>query len=124
MAARRVLVIDDHPVNRTLAMVLLRDAGWVVDEAPGGAEGLAKLAAGQFDSVLLDISMPGMSGEEVCQRIRADEKLKSLFVVAYTAHALESERQHILSAGFDGLLTKPISRASLFDALKFPENRQ
>jgi two-component system chemotaxis response regulator CheY len=121
MSVRRVLVVDDHPVNRTLVCVLLRDAGWHVEEAVDGHAGLAKLAAGTFDTVLLDISMPDISGDEVCRRIRADGKLKTLRVIAYTAHALDNERDKILSAGFDGLLTKPISKASLFAALQLPE---
>jgi two-component system, chemotaxis family, chemotaxis protein CheY len=117
MTGRRVLIVDDHPINRRLPEVILRDAGWLTDEAENGEQALAKLAAGSFEVVLLDISMPGMSGEEVCRRIRADERLKHLRVIAYTAHAIEESRPSLMQAGFDWLLIKPISRQSLLEAL-------
>jgi CheY-like chemotaxis protein len=53
----------------------------------------------------------------VCRRIRADVRFKTLRVIAYTAHAMEEARASILAAGFDGLLTKPISKLTLFEAL-------
>ena len=113
-----VLVVDDHPINRRLAIMLLRGAGYEIDEAEDGTQALAKLSADAFDIVLLDVSMPGLSGNEVCARIRADEKLRSLRVIAYTAHAFEEERNQILAAGFDGLVTKPISKDRLLAAIE------
>ena len=113
MDLQRILVVDDHPVNRKLAVMLLRGAGYEIDEAACGEEALAKLAAGRFNAVLLDVSMPGLSGSEVCARIRADDRLKNLRVVAYTAHAFEDECSQILAAGFDELVTKPVSKARL-----------
>jgi|LNFM01.1.fsa_nt_gb two-component system, chemotaxis family, chemotaxis protein CheY len=120
MTDRHVLIVDDHPINRRLPEVILRDAGWLTDEAENGEQALAKLAAGSFEVVLLDISMPGMSGEEVCRRIRADEHLKHLRVIAYTAHAIEESRPALVQAGFDWLLIKPISRQSLLEAIDPP----
>lgn len=119
----RVLVVDDHPVNRLLVGVLLREAGYEVAEAENGMQALDKLRQQAYDIVLLDISMPDMSGDEVCRRIRADAGLRGLKVIAYTAHALDGERDQILASGFDGLLTKPISRASLHAALGIPEKK-
>lgn len=117
MSGKAVLVVDDHPVNRLLVSVMLREAGYEVGEAENGRQALDKLRAQPWDIVLLDISMPDMSGDEVCRRVRADDTLKGLRVIAYTAHAMSSEQDQILAAGFDGLLTKPISRASLHAAL-------
>lgn len=117
MISRTVLVVDDHPVNRMLACVLLRDAGRTYAEAADGQEALKKLAEGDFGTVLLDISMPGMSGYEVCEKIRADARLKKIRVIAYTAHALDSERAKIMAAGFDAVLTKPINRQALLNVL-------
>lgn len=105
---QRILVVDDNDVNRLLAVMSLGNASRTVDEAPGGAEALALLARHRYDCVLLDISMPEMSGYEVCGRIRADAALAGLRVVAYTAHALDSEHRKILESGFDGVLTKPV----------------
>lgn len=117
MSNRRVLIVDDHPVNRQLPAMLLRGTDWACDSAASGEEALAKLNAAPYDVVLLDISMPDLSGDEVCRRIRADARFSKLRVIAYTAHAMEEARNSILAAGFDSLLTKPISKQTLFDAL-------
>lgn len=117
MTSRRVLIVDDHPVNRQLPGMLLRGTDWQCDTASSGEEALAKLNTTNYDVVLLDISMPDLSGDEVCRRIRADVRFKTLRVIAYTAHAMEEARASILAAGFDGLLTKPISKLTLFEAL-------
>jgi CheY-like chemotaxis protein len=114
---RKVLVVDDNAVNRKLAVALLKRRGMYVEEADGGSVALEMLKKGQFDSVLLDISMPVMDGTEVCQIIRSTPDLAVLRVVAYTAHAMESERQNIMAAGFDDLLVKPISGQDLLRVL-------
>lgn len=115
---RRTLVVDDNAINRKLAVALLKRRGWETEEADNGVAALKRLAeSAPFDSVLLDISMPEMDGEEVCRRIRASAEWAGLRVVAYTAHAMESERQRIMSAGFDSILIKPISAQDLLRAL-------
>ena len=114
---RQVLIVDDNAVNRKLAVALLKRRGMAVAEAEGGAVALEMLKKGQFDTVLLDISMPVMDGKEVCRIIRSTPDLASLHVVAYTAHAMESERQSIMAAGFDDLLVKPISGQDLLRVL-------
>ena len=114
---KRTLVVDDVAINRKLAMALLKKRGWVIEEADGGQAALDQLGAAPFDSVLLDISMPGMDGEEVCRRIRANPAWAGLRVVAYTAHAMESDKQRLMKAGFDDVLIKPITVQSLLLAL-------
>lgn len=114
---RRTLVVDDNAVNRKLAVALLKRRGWFTDEAENGAVALHKLANGHFDAVLLDISMPVMDGEATCRHIRATPATAGLRVVAYTAHALESERARIMSAGFDDIVIKPITAQDLLRVL-------
>lgn len=114
---KSVLVVDDNLINRKLATALLKRRGMQVDEADGGSAALEKLTNGHFDAVLLDICMPMMDGKEVCQRIRANSNLRKLWVIAYTAHAMESERQSIMQAGFDELLVKPINSQDLLRVL-------
>lgn len=114
---KRTLVVDDNAVNRKLAVALLKRRGWYTEEAENGLVALERLAAGQFDSVLLDISMPALDGEEVCKRIRASEQWRGMRVVAYTAHAMESEKSRIMQAGFDDILIKPITAQQLKQAL-------
>lgn len=117
MNNRRVLIVDDHPVNRRLPGMLLRDSGWQCVEADSGQAALDALRESPFDCVLLDISMPVMSGNDVCRIIKTSENLKHLRVIAYTAHALDETRNSILQSGFDAILVKPINRRSLLDAL-------
>lgn len=114
----RALVIDDVAINRQLAIAMLRREGWEAEEADCGQAALEKLVDGHgFGLVLLDISMPGMTGEEVCQRLRQSITAAGLPIIAYTAHALEEDRGRLLAAGFDAVLIKPISREGLKSAL-------
>lgn len=106
---KRVLVVDDNVINRRLAIAFVSRLGYTTDQAEDGPDALAKLDVESFSIVLLDISMPGMSGEEVLARIRADGRFGGLRVIAYTAHALPEERQRLIDAGFDDLLIKPIT---------------
>lgn len=73
----------------------------------------AWLAAEPFDYVLLDIGMPGIDGCEVCRRIRKAGYPGLVRVVAYTAHAMESEKQAIMEAGFDDIVIKPVTMEGL-----------
>lgn len=111
------LVVDDVATNRRLASMLLKKLGWVVAEAESGPTALEYLSTNGVDILLLDLNMPGMTGEEVCKQIRNNDKLKHLRVVAYTAHVLPDEKIKMIEAGFDGLLVKPISKATLTEAL-------
>src|SRR6185436_11819034 len=84
-----------------------------VVEYENGVEALAGLSAKLPDLVLLDISLPGMDGNEILARIRADEQLRRLPVIALTAHAMAGDREKYLSAGFNDYITKPIVDESL-----------
>ncbi len=104
------LVVDDHPTNRLIASALLRSVGWQATEAESGEAALALAASQPFRLVLLDISMPGLSGEETCARLRATPQGAAMHIVAYTAHAFPEDRERLLANGFDDTLIKPISR--------------
>lgn len=114
---KHVLVVDDNSVNRKLAVALFKKRGWQATEADSGQAAIACLGDGAFDGILLDISMPGMDGEEVCRQIRANAGLANLRVVAYTAHAMEHEKQQIMKAGFDDIVIKPVTMAALLSAM-------
>ena len=105
----RVLIIDDNAVNRRMAQVVFQKLGWEVETVDSGERALLHLAAHRTDLVLLDISMPGMNGLDVCQHIRTNPQLRGLRVIAYTAHAFLEEQQRFLAGGFDDVLVKPIS---------------
>lgn len=115
---KRVLVVDDNVINRRLAIAFVSRLGYSTDQAEDGPGALAKLDAEPFNIVLLDISMPGMSGEEVLAHIRADGRFGGLRVIAYTAHALPEEKQRLIEAGFDDLLIKPITLGAVESVLQ------
>ena len=107
-----VAVVEDNADNRLLLQAIL-DGLYDVVEYENGVDALAGLAAKLPDLVLLDISLPGMDGNEILARIRADEHLKKLPVIALTAHAMAGDREKYLSAGFNDYITKPIVDESL-----------
>lgn len=117
MSERRALVIDDNATNRLLAITLLKKLGWACDEADRGEAALTRFASACYELVLLDISMPGLSGEDTCSQLRAQPNGPSAKIIAYTAHAFPEERARFLAAGFDDILVKPINRQLLSDLI-------
>ena len=99
--------VEDNPDNRMLVATLLEDL-YIVREYEDGAEAMEGLVTEVPDLVLLDISLPKMSGQEVLAAIRNNSDLKSLPVVALTAHAMDGDREEFLAQGFDAYVAKPI----------------
>ena len=114
---RSALVIDDVPVNLKVEEALLKRAGVPeVATAESGAKALAILDVhGPFDIVLTDLWMPEMDGYGFCERLRADERWKTLHVYAVTADV--EARKAAVSRGFDGILLKPVTRDMLAEFL-------
>jgi class 3 adenylate cyclase len=110
----KVLVVDDTPNNVKLLADLLGVKGYAVATAANGEEALAKLAAEKPDIVLLDVMMPGLSGYDVCRRIRADPATALLPVVLVTSLDPVQERIKGIEAGADDFLSKPINQPELF----------
>ncbi len=106
-ATTRVLVVDDHPLNRTLLIGMLRVLGVVCDEAADGQEAVAKAAATPYDLILMDWQMPGMDGIAATRAIRAAESAHRARIVAVTGAVAEDEVAMFLAAGMDALLPKP-----------------
>ncbi|MCK6408108.1 response regulator [Thauera sp.] len=113
----KVLVVDDNPINRLLPIAWLKRSGCEAVESAGGMDALDKVAGGDFDAMLLDLSMPGLSGTEICRLVRATTAGGALRIVAYTAHAVPDAVEGFMAAGFDGVLIKPITKDALFAAL-------
>lgn len=114
---KSALVVDDNEVNRILVSRFLTKLGWQVANAADGDEALAWMAGNAAELILLDISMPTISGDEVCRRARAEGLDKGAKLVAYTAHAMPEEREQFLACGFDAILVKPVSRQTVADLL-------
>jgi len=115
-------IIDDSAVNVAVARLLLRRLGWVVEDFDSAIPMLARLAEVQPAFMLLDISMPDLGGEEACRRIRANPAWSAVRVIAYTAHAMETEHQRYLAGGFDTVITKPITIGGLHAAVGHAPN--
>ena len=110
----KVLVVDDTPHNVKLLADLLGVKGYGVATATNGEEALARIAADMPDLVLLDIMMPGMSGYDVCRRLRADPHTALLPVVLVTSLDAQQERIKGIEAGADDFLGKPINQPEFF----------
>jgi two-component system cell cycle response regulator DivK len=109
---KRIAVVEDNPDNRLLVQVIL-ESQYQIDEYETGFAALEGLRKQKPDLVLLDISLPEMDGSEVLRRIRADQQLADLPVIALTAHAMAGDREKFLSTGFNEYVTKPIVDESL-----------
>jgi len=110
----KVLVVDDTPHNVKLLADLLAVKGYQVATAVNGEEALSKVASDPPDLILLDVMMPGLSGYDVCRRLRADPGTALLPIVLVTSLDPQSERVKGIEAGADDFLGKPINQAELF----------
>ncbi|MFG6177807.1 response regulator transcription factor [Halomonas sp. THAF12] len=114
----KVLVVDDEP-NIVLSLeFLMQEAGFEVMTAEDGETALARVAEEPPDLVLLDISLPGIGGFDVLERLRADPALARLPIIMLTAHGREVEREKGLALGADDYVTKPFSTRTLVDKVK------
>jgi len=111
--SKRILVVEDNPINLKLVRDVLRYAGYVVLEASTGEDGLRVAREDAPDLVLMDLQLPGIDGTEALRRLRDELPGLRAPVVAVTAFAMAADRERARSAGFDGYLEKPISVRAL-----------
>jgi len=109
----KVLVVDDHPINRMLASALLAKLGIQADLAEDGSEALERTREGAYDIIFMDMQMPKMDGIDATRAIRALSLPVRPFIVALTANAFESDRDRCIEAGMDDFLSKPFHRDDL-----------
>ena len=116
----RVLLAEDHPVNRQLAVRLLERDGHTVVVAENGRKALLALTAESFDIVLMDVQMPVMNGMEATEALRRSERGTGRHtpVIALTANAMKGDKERYLNCGMDGYLAKPIRRKDLAETLQ------
>ena len=112
-----ILLAEDNEINQQVARELLEGTGFVVTIAGNGREAVDLALANDYDLVLMDIQMPEMDGFEATARLRAEERLKNLPILAMTAHAMSGDRQKSIDAGMVDHVTKPIDPKELFAAL-------
>jgi CheY-like chemotaxis protein len=107
----RILLVDDSSMNRSFVDAVLAPEDHVIETAATGTERLARALAEPFDLIILDIELPGIRGDVICQRLRdAGHRTP---IVALTASALPQELAAVGGSGFDLILTKPIDPQEL-----------
>jgi len=114
MDEKKILYIEDNKFNARLVKDILKARGHNVIIAENGLEGLIAAEKENPDIILLDIQLPGIDGYEVAGRIKSDEKLKRIPLIAVTSYVLKGDREKIIEAGCDDYIPKPI------DTRKFP----
>jgi len=119
----RILLVEDNPVNQTLAITLLEKRGHIVVVANNGRQALEILGESTswgFDLVLMDVQMAEMDGFEATAAIRTKEGStgRHIPIVAMTAHALKGDEERCLAAGMDGYISKPIRSGELFRVIE------
>ena len=123
LQGRRILVVDDCKTNRRLLEVLLTDRQCTLIEAHDGPSALEKLRAehlpeNPIDAIILDMQMPGMSGEETGLKIKADERFRDIPTVLLTSMSMRGDAQRLTAAGFAAYLNKPVKDSLLFACLE------
>jgi len=104
-----VLIIEDHADNLELMSYLLKAFGYTTVTAADGPAGVDLARSEDLDLILCDIQLPGIDGFEVARRLKQDQRLRSIPLVAITALAMVGDRERALAAGFDGYIAKPIN---------------
>ncbi|PWB58082.1 MAG: hypothetical protein C3F18_03125 [Nitrosomonadales bacterium] len=115
LTGARILLVDDNDFNRQVGRELVEITGATLDTADDGAQAAAAAANGGYDLVLMDLQMPVMDGYAAARTIR--ERWPDLPILALTAHAMVEEKERVLAAGMNDILTKPILPDALYAML-------
>jgi two-component system, cell cycle response regulator DivK len=105
----RILIVEDNEDNQELMRFLLERAGYDVISVENGLEGVEAARREKPDIILMDLSLPELDGWSAARQIKADAELKSIPLIAVTAHTLPGDRRKALDAGFDSYISKPIN---------------
>ena len=116
---KSILVIEDQALNRKVVRIVLKSEGYEVIEAVNAEEALACLEAKVPTLILMDIALPGQSGEELTREIKANPIWCNIPIIALTAAAMIGDRERILKAGCDDYLSKPIDTQVLVERVAF-----
>lgn len=114
---QKILIVEDVEYNRDLLEQMLEDDYEVV-AAVDGETGMEAVLRDRPDLILMDLSLPGIDGWEVTRRIKADDDLRHIPVIAVTAHAMRGDEEKALEAGCDDYLAKPIDEDELLEKIR------
>lgn len=115
----KILIVDDFSTMRRIIKNLLRDLGFTnTHEADDGTTGLPMLKSGNYDFLVTDWNMPGMTGIDLLKAVRADQKLSKLPVLMVTAEAKRDQIVEAAQAGVNGYVVKPFTAAALKEKIE------
>ncbi|MBY0564574.1 MAG: response regulator [Hyphomonadaceae bacterium] len=116
--AKTVLIVEDSELNMRLFNDLLEAFGYRTLKTRDGRQALPMAREHRPDLIVMDIQLPEVSGLEITDRLKKDEVLKSIPVVAVTAFAMRGDEQKIMAAGCDAYLSKPISVTTFLETIR------
>ena len=119
-AGARLLLAEDHPVNREVILELLHAVGLIVETAEDGLQAVEKARTQSIDLILMDMQMPNMDGLEATRRIRAMKRpdARTIPIIAMTANAFAEDRQRAFAAGMDMHIAKPLEGSEMVETLE------
>lgn len=116
--SKKILIVEDNDLNLKLFRDLLEAHGYETIETKDGMEAIKLALTVKPDLILMDIQLPEVSGLEVTRRMKADERLKHIPIIAVTAFAMKDDEQKILQAGCEAYVSKPISIMPFIETVK------
>jgi PAS domain S-box-containing protein len=116
LEGKRILVVEDNPMNRLLANTILKQYGAKVSEAENGAEAVSILKKESFDIILMDMQMPIMDGTEATIQIRNDLQIHTP-IIALTANVIQGEKEKCIEAGMNDFISKPFEENTLLQVI-------
>jgi len=116
-AGKRLLIVEDEPINREITEILLSELGLSIELAIDGIEAVEKARQNAYDIILMDMQMPRMNGLDATRKIRQIMAGKPLPILAMTANAFNEDKAHCMEAGMDDFIGKPVSPEALYSTL-------
>ena len=117
MAGEKILLVEDNPVNRRLAVFLLRSQGYDVSEVATAEAAFEMIKAERPDLILMDLQLPGVDGLEATRKLKQEPTARDIPIVAVTSYAMKGDREKAHEAGCVGYITKPIDKATLIQMI-------
>lgn len=114
----KILLVEDDEMNRDMLSRRLMKRGYEVTIATDGQQGVDMARAGEFDIILMDMSLPVMDGWTATRELKADDHTKAIPVIALTAHAMQGDQDKAMAAGCDDFDTKPVELTRLLGKIE------